>query len=150
MTPVASSCSGESPQGADAGIAQFRPGFRSNEDARVQLRELQTREAVLSLNTRRQKLILDNRVTDGLVEPAPKTVNPAPEQAAGNAQKFQQALQGNSAEENQALRRMGARIVGQQLAAEPAPQAFCPLSQSGAKSGHFRGASRSTAISRSR
>ena len=33
----------------------------SNEDARVQLRKLKTEQAVLGLNTRRQRLYLDNR-----------------------------------------------------------------------------------------
>ena len=34
----------------------------SGEDARVQLRQLKTQQAVLGLNTRRQKLVIDNRL----------------------------------------------------------------------------------------
>ena len=36
----------------------------SNEDARVQLRELQAKQAIVGLNTRRQRMYLDNRADD--------------------------------------------------------------------------------------
>ncbi len=100
----------------------------SGEDARVQLRELKTQQAVLGLNTRRQKLTLDNRVV-GQVD------NDQLEQAANDnpifrgdynydPSKFDRFLAGNSADENAALKEIANRIVTQQLAAEPAPVAL--------------------------
>ena len=97
----------------------------SGEDARVQLRELKTQQAVLGLNTRRQKLAIDNRV-------AGKQENAQLERAAeanpvfnGNfnydPSQFDRFLEGNSADENAALKEIANRIVTQQLAAEPAP-----------------------------
>ncbi len=101
----------------------------ANEDARVQLRELQTEQTILGLNTRRQKLYLDN-VGETNVAP-----NQQLEQAAErnpllqgqlnyDPQKVDMLLLGNSAEETGALRRIATRLVGQRLAAEPALQAI--------------------------
>ncbi len=101
----------------------------ANEDARVQLRELQTEQAVVGLNTRRQKLYLDNV---GEISVAP---NQQLEQAAERNPLLQGKLNykpeevdtlllGNTPEETAALRRIASRLVGQQLAAEPAPQAI--------------------------
>jgi hypothetical protein len=100
----------------------------SGEDARVQLRELKTQQAVLGLNTRRQKLTLDNRVVG-------QADNDQLEQAANDnpifrgdynydPSKFDRFLAGNSADENAALKEIANRIVTQQLAAEPAPVAL--------------------------
>ncbi len=100
----------------------------SGEDARVQLRELKTQQAVLGLNTRRQKLVLDNEV-------AGQQENAQLQQAAnanpilqGNfnydPRQFDRFLEGNSADENAALKEIANRIVTQQLAAEPAPVAL--------------------------
>ncbi len=100
----------------------------SGEDARVQLRELKTQQAVLGLNTRRQKLTLDNNDVgqnnnDQLQEAA--NANPI---LQGNynydPNQFDRFLLGNSADENAALKDIANRIVTQQLAAEPAPQAL--------------------------
>lgn len=100
----------------------------SGEDARVQLRELKTQQAVLGLNTRRQKLTLDNKGSS--------TDDNAQLQEAANANpilqgnfnydpsQFDRFLLGNSADENTALKDIANRIVTQQLAAEPAPQAL--------------------------
>ncbi len=100
----------------------------SNEDARVQLKTLKTQQAVVGLNTRRQRLYLDNKNND-------TARNEQLEQAA-NANPFMQGrtnfdprqmdqlLIGNTAEENSALRGIAGRIVEQQLAAEPAPGAI--------------------------
>ncbi len=113
----------------------YSNAFRSNqldaasgEDARVQLRELKTQQAVLGLNTRRQKLAIDNRV-------AGQKENAQLEQAANanpilkgafnyDPRQFDRFLEGNSADENAALKEIANRIVTQQLAAEPAPQAL--------------------------
>ncbi|BCU76186.1 hypothetical protein [Luteolibacter sp. LG18] len=101
----------------------------SNEDARVQLRQLKTQQAVLGLNTRRQRLYLDNKAEVSQAQ------NAQIEQAANdnpvlqgsynfNPQQFDQFMAGNTADENTALKAIANRIVTQQLAAEPAPVAL--------------------------
>ncbi|TAE77417.1 MAG: hypothetical protein EAZ84_04160 [Verrucomicrobia bacterium] len=100
----------------------------SNEDARVQLRNLKTQQATLALNTRRQRLYLDNKA-DVAAD------NAQLEQAAqenpllqGNLnfdpQQFDRLLEGNSVDENAAMKEIANRIVSQQLAADPAPAAL--------------------------
>ncbi len=100
----------------------------SGEDARVQLRELKTQQAVLGLNTRRQKLTLDNNdsgTKDNSQLQEAANANPI---LQGNynydPNQFDRFLLGNSADENAALKDIANRIVTQQLAAEPAPQAL--------------------------
>lgn len=99
----------------------------SNEDARVQLRALRTQQAVLGLNTRRQKLYLDNIGGDGRAQRNEEieraaNFNPllqgATQYQPGQAE---EAMRGNTLEENSALNGIAARLVDQQLAAEPAP-----------------------------
>jgi hypothetical protein len=101
----------------------------TNEDARVQLRTLKTQQAVLGLNTRRQKLYLDNNSGGDAAK------NVQLEQAANlnpflqgrmnyDPRQADQLLMGNTAEENSALRGIAGRIVDQQLAVEPAPGAI--------------------------
>ncbi len=101
----------------------------SNEDARVQQRQLKTQQAVLGLNTRRQKLYLDNRgdasqVVNGQLERAANE-NPL---LQGNTNydpsQFDRLMEGNTADENTALKAIANRIVTQQLAADPAPVAL--------------------------
>ena len=101
----------------------------SNEDARVQQRQLKTQQAVLGLNTRRQKLYLDNRgdvsqAYNGQLERAANE-NPL---LQGNTNydptQFDRLLDGNTADENTALKAIANRIVTQQLAADPAPVAL--------------------------
>ncbi len=102
----------------------------ANEDARVQQRELQTQRAVVGLNTRRQKLYLDNRDGDpafarnDLLEQAAERNPLLQGEMNYNPQEFDGLLQGNTKEENSALNRVASRIVSQQLAAEPALQAI--------------------------
>ena len=102
----------------------------SGEDARVQLRQLKTQQAVLGLNTRRQKLVIDNR----LAAPG-QAFNPQLDRAAEvnpvlqgrynyDPKQFDRFLEGNTADENTALKEIANRIVTQQLAAEPAPAAL--------------------------
>jgi hypothetical protein len=102
----------------------------SGEDARVQLRALKTQQAMLGINSRRQKLAIDNRVA------APGQAGNSPLQRAAEAnpilrgsynfdpKQFDRFLDGNSAAENTALKEIANRIVTQQLAAEPAPMAL--------------------------
>lgn len=101
----------------------------SGEDARVQLRELKTRQAVLGLNARRQKLAMDNASNDVPGETA--RINRAAEanpvlhgDSNYDPKQFDRFLEGNTADENTALKEIAKRIVTQQLAAEPAPVAL--------------------------
>ena len=99
----------------------------SNEDARVQLRNLKTQQTVLGLNTRRQKLYLDNRVEGARNEQLEQaaSLNPLMQNKLNfNPQEMDQLLMGNTADENTALKGIAARLVDQQLAAEPAPGAI--------------------------
>lgn len=101
----------------------------SGEDARVQLRQLKTQQAVLGLNTRRQKLAIDNRSA------VPQADNAQLDRAAEanpvlrggynyDPKQFDRFLEGNTSDENAALKEIANRIVTQQLAAEPAPVAL--------------------------
>ena len=93
----------------------------SGEDARVQLRELKTQQAVLGLNTRRQKVLLDNRIEMPLFKQA-VDANPILRGDSNyDPSQFDRFLEGNSADENAALKEIANRIVTQQLAAEPSP-----------------------------
>jgi hypothetical protein len=99
----------------------------TNEDARVELRVLKTQQAVLGLNTRRQKLYLDNRGDVQRNEQLEQAANLNPllqGKTNYDPQQFDQMLLGNTAEENTALNGIASRLVDQQLAAEPAPGAI--------------------------
>jgi hypothetical protein len=99
----------------------------SNEDARVQLRALKTQQAVLGLNTRRQRLYLDNRLDTARNEQLEQaaTLNPFMQgQLNFDPRQVDQLLMGNTVEENAALRGIAARLVDQQLAADPTPAAI--------------------------
>jgi len=103
----------------------------SNEDARVQLRALREQQAIVGLNTRRQRFYLDNKGEDpGFQRDAQL------EQAADNngiinrndvrfrPQEITEFTKGNPAEVNTALRIIAEALVDHQRAAEPAPQAI--------------------------
>jgi hypothetical protein len=99
----------------------------SNEDARVQLRNLKTQQTVLGLNTRRQRLYLDNRADAARNEPLEQAANLNPFMQGKvnfDPQQVDQLLMGNTVEENTALRGIATRLVDQQLTAEPAPGAI--------------------------
>ena len=101
----------------------------SNEDARVQLRELQTRQAVLGLNTRRQKLTIENysaagKAPDQQLEEAARR-NPLMQgKLQYRPEEFDSLLAGNTAEEIASLRRLAYRLIGHQLTGAPAPQSL--------------------------
>ncbi|MCH7224637.1 hypothetical protein [Haloferula sp. A504] len=101
----------------------------SKEDARVQYRNLKMQQAVLGLNTRRQRNYLDN---GGAADIAP---NRQLEQAAEenpilqgqfnfDPQQFDRLMVGNTVEETTALKEIASAIVGQQLEVMPAPQSL--------------------------
>ncbi len=99
----------------------------TNEDARVQLRTLRTQQTVVGLNTRRQRLYLGNSADALRNEQLEQAANLNPVMRGKldfDPQQLDQLLMGNSAEENTALRGIAARMVDQQLAAEPATTAI--------------------------
>jgi hypothetical protein len=99
----------------------------SNEDARVQLRALREQQAVLGLNTRRQRLYLDNSAEAQRNEQIEQAANLNPLMRGKldfDPQQLDQLLMGNTVEENTALHGIAVRIVDQQLAADVAPRAI--------------------------
>lgn len=100
----------------------------SNEDARVQLFQLQCQEATWGLNTRRQRIYLDNKAAGNN-----DLYNAALEDSAYKNPLFQgkqefdvrqidDFLRGNSIEEKKTLKNTAKRMISQQLATERAPQ----------------------------
>lgn len=110
---------------------QYALDAASNEDARVQLENLQTQQAVVGLNTRRQRLYLDNSRDDSL-----STDNPQLRQAAADnpilqqdqlnfrPQQLSQLLRGNTSEDNAILQQIASRLVRHQRSTVTAPQAI--------------------------
>jgi hypothetical protein len=103
----------------------------SNEDARVQLENLQTQQAIVGLNTRRQRLLLDQNRSDSTTAVNEQlrqaaTVNPILQQEQFNyrPQELSQLLAGNSKEENAILQQIAGRLVKHQRTTEAAPQAI--------------------------
>jgi len=102
----------------------------SNEDARVQLENLQTQQAVVGLNTRRQRLYIGNggevdfgneaQIEAGIAE------NPILQKGETNfrPEQLSQLLQGNTSEDNAALQRIATRLVRHQRATVAAPRAI--------------------------
>jgi hypothetical protein len=103
----------------------------SNEDARVQLENLQTQQAIVGLNTRRQRMYLDNDRTDVSMADNEQlriaaNMNPILQQNDINfrPQEMSQLLAGNSSKDNAGLQQIAGRLVQHQRATEPAPQAI--------------------------
>ncbi len=102
----------------------------SNEDARVQLENLQLQQAVVGLNTRRQRLLLDgNRdaavaENDQLRQAAAANPILLQEQSNYRPQDLGQLLAGNTKEDNAVLQQIAGRLVLHQRTADPAPQAI--------------------------
>ncbi len=110
---------------------QYALDAASNEDARVQLENLQTQQAIVGLNTRRQRLYLDNNRDDtALVENQQlreaAADNPILQQDQLNfrPQQLSQLLRGNTTEDNAILGQIAGRLVQHQHTTEPAPQAI--------------------------
>lgn len=110
---------------------QYALDAASNEDARVQLENLQTQQAIVGLNTRRQRLYLDNKSSDSALADnkqlrAAAAVNPILQQDALNfrPQQLSELLRGNTSEDNAVLQRIAGRLVQHQHSTEPAPQAI--------------------------
>jgi hypothetical protein len=103
----------------------------SNEDTRVQLEKLQTEQALVGLNTRRQRLYLDNRVDEqGFERNAQLEVAAARNTIINDGevryrkQDVDRFLEGNSKEDNAMLRGIAYSLVTHQRSSEPAPQAI--------------------------
>ena len=110
---------------------QYALDAASNEDARVQLENLQTQQAIVGLNTRRQRLYLDNSGDDaGLIDNKQlrdaAAENPVLKQDQLNfrPQELSQLLRGNTTEDNAVLQKIAARLVQHQHTTDPAPQAI--------------------------
>ena len=105
----------------------------SNEDARVQLRQLQTQQALWGLNTRRQRIYLDNKAAGNAAQ-----ANRDLEDSAFNnplfkgqkdfdVRKVDDFLRGNSLEAKKSLKNIANRLISQQIATEPAPQTISTI-----------------------
>ena len=108
---------------------QFALDAASNEDARVQLENLQTQQAIVGLNTRRQRLYLSNRPDadfDNEQLRAAAADNPVlqQDQLKFRPQELSQLLRGNTSEDNAVLQRIAGRLVQHQRTTEPAPKAI--------------------------
>jgi hypothetical protein len=110
---------------------QYALDAASNEDARVQLENLKKQQAVVGLNTRRQRLFLDNSKDENAVQPNTQIENGINQNRVLNSgdlnyrpEEVSQLLQGNTSEENGALQRIAGRLVDHQRSTLPAPQAI--------------------------
>ncbi|MCA9217663.1 MAG: hypothetical protein KDB27_31555 [Planctomycetales bacterium] len=103
----------------------------SNEDARVQLENLQRKQAVVGLNTRRQRLYLDNKPSDTGAEDNDQLLQAAADnpilqkdQLNFRPQEYSQLLRGNTTEDTAILEQIAGRLVRHQRTTGPAPQAI--------------------------
>ncbi len=110
---------------------QYALDAASNEDARVQLENLQTQQAIVGLNTRRQRLYLDNNPDDvtlaenqQLREAAVDNPILQQDQLNFRPQQLSELLGGNTTEDNANLEQLACRLVQHQRTAELAPQAI--------------------------
>ncbi len=110
---------------------QYALDAASNEDARVQLENLQTQQAMVGLNARRQRLYLDNNRNDATVMGNSQLLQAAEnnpilqrDQLNFRPQQLSQLLQGNTSEDNAILQQIAGRLVQHQRTTNPAPQAI--------------------------
>ncbi len=110
---------------------QYALDAASNEDARVQLENLQTQQAIVGLNTRRQRLYLDNSRNDAdhvdneqLRQAAADNPVLQQDQLNFRPQQLSELLRGNTIEDNTILQQIAARLVQHQHTTDPAPQAI--------------------------
>ncbi len=110
---------------------QYALDEASNEDARIQMENLQTKRAIVGLNSRRQRLFLDNDRDDVSLEGADQLrqaaeTNPILQQGTLDfqLQEMSQLLRGNTSKDNSVLEGIAERLVQHQRTTEPAPQAI--------------------------
>ena len=97
----------------------------------MQLENLQTQQAIVGLNTRRQRLFLDNSRGGTVAIENEQSVQAASanpilqqEQLNFRPQEISQLLAGNSQQDNAVLEQIAGRLVQHQRSTEPAPQAI--------------------------
>jgi hypothetical protein len=110
---------------------QYGLDAASNEDARVQLENLQTQQAIVGLNSRRQRLYLDNTPADAaqnenqqLRDAAANNMILQQDQMNFRPEQLSELLRGNTTGDNAVLQRIAGRLVHHQRTTEPAPQAI--------------------------
>ena len=110
---------------------QYALDEASNEDARIQMENLQTKRAIVGLNSRRQRLFLDNDRDDVAMQGADQLrqaaeTNPILQQGTLDfqLQEMSQLLRGNTSKDNAVLEGIAERLVQHQRTTEPAPQAI--------------------------
>ena len=93
--------------------------------------KLQTQQAIVGLNTRRQRLYLDNKADDPSFQRNAQLELAAARNPIVNKgelgyrpQEFSVFLEGNSEEDNAVFRRIATQLVSHQRSTEPAPQAI--------------------------
>ncbi len=95
-----------------------------NEDARVQLHNLKTQQALLGLNQRRMAAFDETKKGDGKDVKSPFTRWSAGESPDYTQQQAQQALDQNAAEDNATLMRLAERLIRQQDAGIAKPESI--------------------------
>jgi hypothetical protein len=110
----------------------------TNEDARVKLERVQTDQVVAGLNSRRQRIYLDNRVEDAgayrndELELAAASNSILRGETNFRPDELSRLLRGNSQEDNQFLVRIADRLVQHQKVTEPVAQALAvPVPEEG-------------------
>ena len=112
----------------------------SNEDARVKLENLVTQQAVVGLNTRRQRLYLDNRaqVDQGDLNDQIEVAANANPVFSGNLNydkdDFANVTLGNNIQVNRMLNTIATKWIKHQRVTEPVPQLLDPVISSSGRS----------------
>ncbi len=106
-------------------LSQFDAGL--NEDARVQLKNVREDQALVALANRRNVFLNDNSINNAQVEMPQATVIDQGRLLNYTDQAKKEVLRGNSAEENETLRLLAARLIDQQQAVPGNPQAIQTL-----------------------
>lgn len=102
----------------------------SNEDARVKLENLITQQAVVGLNTRRQRLYLDNNrgvSSDDQIEVAANANPVFSGKLNFGKEDFQNVIQGNGVEVNRMLNTIATKWIKHQRITEPVTQMLDPV-----------------------
>jgi hypothetical protein len=103
----------------------------SNEDARVQLESLQMQQAVVGLNSRRQRLLLDTNQgvarlpsNEQMLQAAANNPILNKDKIDFNPNDLSSLLAGNTQEDNATLQSIADRLVQHQRSTDPAPRAI--------------------------
>ena len=102
-------------------LSQFDAAL--NEDARVQLKNVREEQALVALANRRNSFANDNPINAGADQPQAAVIGQS-RLLNYTDQAKREVLGGNSAEENETLRVLAARLIDQQQAVPGSPQAI--------------------------